>query len=128
MSSNAHDHESPSRHLWRALVRRYKSFKKLPISLEDISVVQMSRADGTSYEARRDRAGGWAVYRVYGSAYGSGMRAVHEALGIGLTLESALDMLSQRCPEGMDRNAGRYNHPRQVARLIRHVFAAPVAG
>jgi hypothetical protein len=125
MSRNAHDHESPYLHFWRALVRRYKIFKKMPISLEDISVVQMSRPDGTAYEARRDRVGGWAVYRIYGSAYGRHVRAVHEALGTGLSLEAALDMLGQRCPEGIGRNEERYNHPRQVARLIGYTLATP---
>jgi hypothetical protein len=125
MSKLSCDHETSSTHLLRRLTRWYKFFTKLPISLEDISVIQMAEGSGTSYEARRDAVGTWAVYRVYQVKYDKTSHAMHETQGSGLSLENALDMLSRNCPDGMARKSGVYNHPVQVAKLIRHDFTAP---
>src|SRR4051812_1278703 len=119
MSKHIHDHETPAKHLRRRVTRWIKFFRHEPISLEDISVVQMSERSGTSYEARRDMTGGWSVYRIYNTAYDKTTnRAVHETQGTGLTLESALELLRTKSPEGMAHNPDVYNHPSMVARLI----------
>lgn len=123
-----HDHETPGKHFRRKLTRWYKFLTHAPISLDDISVVQMSERSGTSYEARRDMTGGWSVYRIYNSASDKTMHcSIHETQGVGLTLENALELLRQKSPEAMGRNPTVYNHPRSVAKLIRYEFA-PSAG
>jgi hypothetical protein len=126
MSISKFDHETPATHLRRRLTRWYKYFKNIPISLKDISVIQMTERDGTSYEARRDTGGRWEVYRVYRVRHDkTGFLTQHETQGLSLTLAGALDLLSAKCPEGMTRRTNAYNHPLQVAKLIRHQFAAP---
>lgn len=125
MSKVSCEHETPAIHLRRRLTRWYKFFKNAPISLEDISVIQMTEGSGTHYEARRDAVGGWAVYRIYKVKYDKTFQTMHETQGSGMPLEKALDLLSEKCPDGMTRNSGAYNHPLQVAKLISHEFVAP---
>lgn len=125
MSKISCDHETTAAHWRRRLTRWYKFFKHIPISLEDISVIQMTANSGTAYEARRDAMGNWSVYRVYQVKYDKTFMAMHEMQGNGMSLEKALDLLSEKCPEGMTRKSGVYNHPLQVAKLISHEFAAP---
>ena len=126
MSKHIHDNETPAKHLRRRMTRWYKFFKNIPISIDDISVVQMAERSGTSYEARRDKNGGWAVYRIYRVLYDRTSYATqHETQGVGLQLDAALNLLGQKSPEAMARNTGVYNHPVQVAKLIRHEIEPP---
>lgn len=128
MSKHIHDHETSGRHFRRSMTRWIKFFSHEPISLEDISVVQMSERSGTSYEARRDMTGGWSVYRIYNTAYDKTTnKAVHETQGVGMSLESALELLRSKSPEGMARRPRVYNHPSMVAKLIHYEFSAPSA-
>ena len=123
--SNHYDREKSGTHLRRFLTRCYKSYKHQPLIMDDISVVHLDERDGTAYEARRDQSGAWSVYRTYSVSYGKQRRHVHESLGVSLTLEKALDMLQNRCPEGMARNKDEYNHPLQIAKIIKYEFADP---
>lgn len=119
-----HDHETSAKHFRRNLTRWYKFFKHMPISLDDISAVKMSDQRGTSYEARRDTAGSWVVYRIYHVKYDkTTSRIQHETQGIGLSIGGALELLRSNCPEGMSRNKNDFDHPVQVAKLIHYEFA-----
>jgi hypothetical protein len=117
--------ESGITRLWRILRRRYKLIKSLPLRMEDICVIRLKDSRGTPYEARRDPGGGWTVYRICGATYGKSRRFVHEALGLNLPLGKALDMLQDCCPEGMRQNESAYDHPLQIAKIIRHQFPDP---
>lgn len=124
MSDNMFDFERPALHFRRFVSRWYKRLKGLPFALADISVIHAHNTAGTVYEARRGRGGGWTVYRIYSSLYESGgSRPVYESLRLDTSLPEALDEMNARCPQclGVDRRG--YNHPTQIAKLIRHTFA-----
>lgn len=124
MSENIFDCELPALHFRRFISRLYKRLKGVPLALADISVIHIRNAEGTVYEARRGRSGGWTVYRIYSSAYEKdGGRPVYEGLSLEAPLTEALNELNLRCPQCLTSNAGSYNHPARVAQLVKHVFA-----
>lgn len=121
MSENRFDFEPASLHLRRFISRCYKQLKGSPLSIEDISVVQVRSSDDTSYEARRNTSGGWTVYRICSSSYGLESRKVFEALCSVSSINLALEELQHRCPQCLGQNALDYNHPAQVAKTLKPV-------
>lgn len=106
------------------MTRQYKSIRRLPLVLDDISVIRLPKIHDTVYEARRNGTNGWSVYRFYKVSYGKKKQVVHEKLHVDLTVTEVLDTLYHIDPDAIAYPQRAYHHPVQVARMIGHVFGS----
>lgn len=124
MSHNSSDHEAFSTHLRRFITRQYKCILRLPMILDDISVIRLPKVHDTVYEARRNGTNGWSVYRFYKVSYDKKKQIVHEKMYVDLTVAEVLDTLYHLDPDAIAHPQSAYHHPVQVARMIGHVFGS----
>ncbi|HYD19262.1 MAG TPA: hypothetical protein VEF76_12370 [Patescibacteria group bacterium] len=121
MSINRFDYEPRRIHFRRFLSRLYKQWKNIPLTVEDMSVIRVTSAGGTIYEARRGHTGAWTVYRISRHSYegirGDG-RSVWETLRQDVPVETAVAELIRRCPPCLTSDETRYNHPANVLKLL----------
>ncbi len=121
MSDNRFDYEPRLVHFRRFLSRLYKRLKHLPLTIADISVIHVVNGDGTIYESRRGNGDDWSVYRISRHSYegqNKQSREIWETLRQSVSLRTALEELTRRCPQCLTSDATCYNHPAQVLKLL----------
>lgn len=124
MSRNSANDETRKTRLRRTLCRIYKKIFRLPLVIDDISLIRCPPDHGVTFEACRDSGSTWNVYRVYKVAYGRRNRLVYETLYVSLPLPEALDTLYHLSPGILKGQPRASSHPAVVARIIGHRFGS----
>jgi len=110
-------------------------FTGKPLDIDMISAIRMAKTHGArpvggeSLVAYHTQANTWNVYHVGYLDFYPGSGAIikqHQALGLGLAIGEALDLLSAQSDDAMSAKTERYNHPVQVAKIIGHAFSTRI--
>jgi hypothetical protein len=126
--------DSLSTRFKKAASRTIARFTGKPLDIDMISTIRMAKTRGArpvggeSLVAYHTQANTWNVYHIGCVDFYPGSDAIikqHQALGLGLGVTEALDLLSLQSDNAMSAGTERYNHPVQVAKMIGHTFPMP---